>query len=548
MKVLIAGLSDPSATAMERVVVSVFPGARVLRQQRGVGLQSPDPWSVARRCDLCIVDLIGLGLARWTAERLDQLQSLVLGEHSAVVLAPPGDGGGWLEALPALQANGGLRVLLQHPLRASTMRKVLGDMRPHAEAEAAARAATSKLLAKAARPAQPSARPVPAAAPAQGPASASASATPRLPARLPARAPAELQLGRPPYAPVELRDVLSHVPRHDPRATQRAAQGAVQRAVPAPAGVPSRPAPVPARVLRAAPATARRRGRLGAPLPPAWDEAPDTFSVTSDEPAPASAPAAVVHEAFGLTQQAFDALLAACPEAGQNAYLQMICTAALKGVPQEFQIGSHSGVVVHSAQNWVASNISSALRKRLTAHAMMLQIVESRPLQEDEAFTTAARLFGRRQDGRRPLDTFVWGLVYSTFEAAPPLAQGDLRLQLRRFPNFTRMAPQPDLFIQLALLCARAPHSIDELVRIFARHDPRLVTLFAMCAILSGSASVLPARQAAEATPPAAPVAAAAAVADAHAHSVPPAWMLPPAPRANLPGLQFIRALLKKLF
>lgn len=536
MKVLIAGLSDPSATAMERVVVSVFPGAQVLRQQRGVSLQSPDPWSVARRCDLCIVDLIGLGLARWTGERLDQLQSLVLGDHSAVVLAPPGDGGGWLEALPALQATGGLRVLLQHPLRASTMRKVLGDMRPHAEAEAAARAATSKLLAKAARPTQ---QPAPArAAPAASP-----PAVARLPRRPPARAPAVVQQGQPPFAPVELRDVLSHVPHHEPESPRRAMP--ISKAAPARAALP---APPPARMLRAAPPLARRRGRLGAPLPPAWDEAPDTFSVTSDEPAqaaPAPAPAAAVHEAFGLTQRALDALLAVCPEAGQNAYLQMICKAALKGVPQEFQIGSHSGVVVHGTQNWVASNISSALRKRLTAHALMLQIVESRPLPEDQAFSTAARLFGRRQDGRRPLDTFVWGLVYSTFEAAPPLAQGDLRLQLRRFPNFTRMAPQPDLFIQLALLCARAPHSIDELVRIFARHDPRQVMLFVICAVMSGSASVLPASQPAVAEATAAPAAAAA---DAHAPAAPPAWLVAPAPRANLPGLQFFRALLKKLF
>ena len=114
-----------------------------------------------------------------------------------------------------------------------------------------------------------------------------------------------------------------------------------------------------------------------------------------------------------------------------------------------------------------------------------------------------------------------------TFEADLPHATGDLRFQLERSPNFTRMAPQPDVFIQLALLCLRAPQSLLDLQRSFSRHDPRLVTLFVVCAVLSGTATVLP------------------SVADVKARqSEPPA----PAKRRNLPGLQFFRSLLEKLF
>lgn len=495
MKVLIAGLSDQSAAAMERVVGAVYPGAQVIRQQRGVSVDSPQAWAVAQSCDLCIVDLIGLGLARWTHERQLQLQALVLSDHCAIVLAPPGDGGGWLQAL---QASGAARVTLQHPLRATTMRGTLQDLR--AQDEAAARAAAQALL-RAARPASH-----PAVQPA-------AHALPSL---------ASVRVVLP--EPVELHDALDDVPLHDARATA---------AVPAPPPPEPGPAtPEPAPTPQAPPSLRRGRGRLGAPLPPAWDEAPETFSVAPDEPPrtdpqPDLAAAQAQPDAFGLTPEALQALQAVCPEASQNAYLQLICHAALKPEPQEFQIGSHSGLVVNAAQNWVVSNISSALRKRLTAHAMMLQIVESRALPVDQAFATAARLFGRRQDGRRPLDTFVWGLAYTTFESAPPQAMGDLRLQLRRFPNFTRMVAQPDLFIQLALLCLQAPQSLQDLQRRFSRHDPRLVTLFVLCAVLSGSASVLPASPEAQAGPVDTPA---------------------PARRRNLPGLKFFRSLLDKLF
>lgn len=538
MKVLIAGLSDQSAAAMARVVDAVYPGAQVIRQQRGVSVDAPAAWAVTQSCDLCIVDLIGLGLARWTEQRQQQLQALVLNDHCAVVLAPPGDGGGWLQAL---QAAGSARVTLQHPLRATAMRTTLQELR--AQDDAAAKAA-AKALSRASRPAvQPAAQPLPAApaaptapmaqaaptaptAPTASTAStvAAAAATAAAPA---APAAAAAAFAPPPAAarpartlalpePVELHDALDHVPQPE-------IQGAAttSAALP-PAPSPAPPPPAPKQPPR------RGRGRLGAPLPPAWDEAPETFSVAPDEPVRAAPqPALAQPDVFGLTREGFDALVAVCPEATQNAYLNLICQAALKAEPQEFQIGSHSGVVVHAANNWVVSNISSALRKRLTAHAMMLQIIESRPLSDDAAFATAARLFGRRQDGRRPLDTFVWGLAFNTFEAAPPPATGDLRFQLRRFPNFTRMAQQPDLFIQLALLCLRAPQSLLDLQRSFSRHDPRLVTLFVVCAVLSGSASVLPALPDAQAVPRDEPS---------------------PTARRNRPGLKFLRSLLAKLF
>lgn len=497
MKVLIAGLSDQSAAAMERVVGAVYPGAQVIRQQRGVSVDSPQAWAVAQSCDLCIVDLIGLGLARWTHTRQQQLQALVLSDHCAIVLAPPGDGGGWLQAL---QASGAARVTLQHPLRATTMRTTLQDLRT--QDEAAAKAA-AKALSRAARPAaQPALQPAPQA--------------------LPSLASVKVVLPE----PVELHDALDDVPLHEARSTAPA-QPPTQQHAELPLA-PSPAPPLPSLPPLSSPRLRRGRGRLGAPLPPAWDEAPETFSVAPDEEARAEPqPTLAQPDAFGLTPEALQALQAVCPEASQNAYLQLICHAALKPEPQEFQIGSHSGLVVNAAQNWVVSNISSALRKRLTAHALMLQIVESRALPDEEAFAIAARLFGRRQDGRRPLDTFVWGLAYNTFESALPQATGDLRLQLRRFPNFTRMVAQPDLFIQLALLCLQAPQSLEDLQRRFSRHDPRLVTLFVLCAVLSGSASVLPALPQVQAGP----VVTAA-----------------PAKRRNLPGLQFFRALLDKLF
>ena len=226
----------------------------------------------------------------------------------------------------------------------------------------------------------------------------------------------------------------------------------------------------------------------------------------------------------GLTESAWEQLRDACPAVGANPYLNLGAGLAVKGTPHEFRIGSHSGGVLHPAEGWVASNISTGMRERLLRHPAMQSIIEITALDSSQARMRAERLFGRRQDGRRPLDAFLWALAYHTLADEPLPLAGDLHFQLQQFPNFTRLPAAPDLFIQLALLSQRGPQRLSSLQRTFAQHDPALVVLFAACAVLSGCATVLPAASAS------------------------PTFTLPAAPRKPAPPRSFLRSLLGKLF
>ncbi|MDS4013230.1 MAG: hypothetical protein RKP46_02610, partial [Candidatus Accumulibacter sp.] len=194
---------------------------------------------------------------------------------------------------------------------------------------------------------------------------------------------------------------------------------------------------------------------------------------------------------YSLDENAYSALLAACPDIARNPYLNLICNIVMRRSPSELRITTRTGAVFFPAENWVASNISTAFRKRLTQHEMMLQIVQVHQLQEEHAHDRAARLFGRRGDGPRSLDAFMWSLVFTTFEQSPPVSVGDLHFQVHRFPNFARLHKMPDLFSQLSQVCMRQPQSLSGLKRAFSKYDPNLVTLFVACTILSGVATVL---------------------------------------------------------
>ncbi|MDE2397598.1 MAG: hypothetical protein KGM91_19370, partial [Burkholderiales bacterium] len=214
---------------------------------------------------------------------------------------------------------------------------------------------------------------------------------------------------------------------------------------------------------------------------------------------------------FGLDAASYRRLTRACPALVANPFLGLMVGVALLPAPHGFHIGQKAGAVFDPAQNWIASNISTALRKRLTQHRLMIEIAQVRPIEEGEALRQARLLFGRRGDGRRPLDAYLWTLAYETYAAEPPELDPGLRIRLRGFPNFTRLPPVPDLFLRMAAHCLRGPQSLASLQRHFAGQDARQMALFVVCAVLSGLAAVLPAERRRDAP------AAAAAPADAAA-------------------------------
>jgi hypothetical protein len=239
---------------------------------------------------------------------------------------------------------------------------------------------------------------------------------------------------------------------------------------------------------------------------------------------------------FALTSESYAAIRAACPAIGANPFLALVFNVVLQGRPLAFHVGKQTGAVFYPAQNWVASNISTALRKRLTQHRLMLEIAEVQPLPEHQALDHARPLYGRRDDGRRALDSFIWALVQQSFDEAPPAVDETLTFHLRRLPNFTRLPAVPDSFLQMALLCLRGPQTVATLRHAYPGVAPDRVGLFVLCALLSGLAVVRPTRTHF-------PAAEAMAVAR-HPH----AGTASPAQAAAAPRRSFIRSLLAKLF
>ena len=93
--ILLAGLTDHEAAAIEIMVGMNWSDRHVLTIARGVGLGVPEQTPAARACTHCVLDLFGFGLRRYSAENEVKLRAF-LGNRSAVLLIW-GNGSGWLE-------------------------------------------------------------------------------------------------------------------------------------------------------------------------------------------------------------------------------------------------------------------------------------------------------------------------------------------------------------------------------------------------------------------------------------------------------------------
>lgn len=606
MKVLVAGFSPQSTAAVEIIVGSLWPSASFVKLARGATFAPPEQAPEAQQCDICVVDLLGLGMAIWAPEHEVELQAF-LGDRRAVLFVPAGSDEGWPSALAAL---GPARVVLQHPASTAALREALatlrGDHRSDGESEsgqedisetvrgsdgqsagpdvvttgrqaesgsstvgegAADEAAESSVGAAAtfqrddlalenvvepvssasdsgevaqwptegepcpdrAVPRHPSVHddqartPQPDTESAAEPLTGSSSDALRgeestLPLDITAYAsrpamtplvfdpPRTLEMCDPNMVPTvvavpklpELSLDFAAVPKAGPESIsgrghrrEEVPQGSAAR-VPSPAlaalmsGVGAGTSATATETSRSATAksvgVSADRGEIhhaarpiAESVSPGSDRRSNVFSVTG----------------YSLDESAYTALLNACPDVARNPYLNLICNIVMRRSPSELRITTRTGAVFFPAENWVASNISTAFRKRLTQHEMMLQVVQVHQLAEEHAHDRAARLFGRRGDGPRSLDAFMWSLVFTTFEQSPPVSVGDLCFQVHRFPNFARLHKMPDLFLQLSQVCMRQPQSLSGLKRLFSKHDPNVVTLFVACALLSGVATVV---------------------------------------------------------
>lgn len=96
MKLLLLGLTDQESAAIEGLAARSWAGTQSLTVQRTISHSVPPLPSGAGQCQLCVVDLFGLGMRKHSAAAEQVLRGLLAGRPA--LLFYWGDGGGWLDA------------------------------------------------------------------------------------------------------------------------------------------------------------------------------------------------------------------------------------------------------------------------------------------------------------------------------------------------------------------------------------------------------------------------------------------------------------------
>src|SRR5690625_5312555 len=76
MKILLAGLLERDAAAINILVRMAWRDHQVVSLPRSLSLTIPDQDNTARSCKCCIIDLAGLSLRRYSTENESRLQEL----------------------------------------------------------------------------------------------------------------------------------------------------------------------------------------------------------------------------------------------------------------------------------------------------------------------------------------------------------------------------------------------------------------------------------------------------------------------------------------
>src|SRR5690625_1908946 len=96
MKILLAGLLERDAAAINILVRMAWRDHQVVSLPRSLSLTIPDQDNTARSCKCCIIDLAGLSLRRYSTENESRLQEFL--SRRPAVLIVRGGGEGWLSA------------------------------------------------------------------------------------------------------------------------------------------------------------------------------------------------------------------------------------------------------------------------------------------------------------------------------------------------------------------------------------------------------------------------------------------------------------------
>lgn len=152
--ILLAGLTEPEAAALEILVGMHWRDWQTVTLKRSLSLSIPEQTSAARACKVCVVDLFGFGMRRHTPEQEQRLKEFLNGRNA--ILLVWGSGGGWAENVSPDTPEQQLECV-KVPYTSVAIRGVLNRMLGDQPAGKAAAAPRKKPAAAAEQPAEKSA-------------------------------------------------------------------------------------------------------------------------------------------------------------------------------------------------------------------------------------------------------------------------------------------------------------------------------------------------------------------------------------------------------
>ena len=246
------------------------------------------------------------------------------------------------------------------------------------------------------------------------------------------------------------------------------------------------PAPAKAAPGAATVAAAKLPVRPAAGIFPSEEMRPAIESLSSAPPAVRIAPGSA-----SLGKGALNAMLTMLPSLRSVPMLALEARVVSCQGPQLLRLGPGAAFVLHFQQGWLASGLPVSALLKLLRTPRLVESVDVVPLAEDDVEDVVRQHFnGRFHRAQKPLDEITWELVGDAIKDHPLTPQGDLRFQLRRFPNVTALADVGPLDVQLAAICARTPQRVSDLMRAFPGHE-QAVLRFVVLATASGLVSVL---------------------------------------------------------
>jgi len=235
-------------------------------------------------------------------------------------------------------------------------------------------------------------------------------------------------------------------------------------------------------------------GTAAAVLAPAQKAKPVLASSPSPQPKAALAaisspsPSNYAHMGNG----AFEQLERALPALQHCDWMRLLRKSLQAQGRSRFEIGPTSFVLDMRA-GWLASALPTSALQKMWQTPHIMDSLRMQALAPDQLQPIAQRDFGPRlAKAQKPLDMVVWEMSREVLKTQPLHLEHDLLLRLRRYPNFTQLSGGTALDMQLATLCATAPRSLRQLLRLFA-HAEQEVLRFAAQSVLAGLAVVAPA-------------------------------------------------------